>query len=195
MGAAALPTGPSKHRGDGVLQPLVSIGGDQFHSASLRGSAVTSSITATTCFALRARYCAGVRTTKGNATTSTWRVRRIARPAPSGTPASRQGKSGGSSASRYITRSIPVPGSGTRLQRRDGSVAGVRPSWKGPLLPWTVWDGTNLGCVDSGRCTVKGTCQRWTTTCRKWCGDWAVVSGRLVQRRPLPELSRMSSTP
>ena len=33
MGAAALPAGSSKHRGDGVLQPLVSIGGCQFHPA------------------------------------------------------------------------------------------------------------------------------------------------------------------
>ena len=33
MGAAALPAGSSKHRGDGVLQPLVSIGGYQFHPA------------------------------------------------------------------------------------------------------------------------------------------------------------------
>ena len=33
MGAAALPAGPSKHRGDGVLQPLVGIGGYQFHPA------------------------------------------------------------------------------------------------------------------------------------------------------------------
>ena len=33
MGAAALPAGSSKHRGDGVLQPLVSIGGNQFHPA------------------------------------------------------------------------------------------------------------------------------------------------------------------
>ena len=33
MSAAALPAGSSKHRGDGVLQPLVSIGGDQFHPA------------------------------------------------------------------------------------------------------------------------------------------------------------------
>ena len=48
VGAAALPTGPSKHRGDGVLQPLVSIGGNQFHPASLWESAVTSSITAAT---------------------------------------------------------------------------------------------------------------------------------------------------
>ena len=31
MGAAALPAGPSEHRGDGVLQPLVSIGGYQLH--------------------------------------------------------------------------------------------------------------------------------------------------------------------
>ena len=33
MGAAALPAGSSEHRGDGVLQPLVSIGGNQFHPA------------------------------------------------------------------------------------------------------------------------------------------------------------------
>ena len=33
MGAAALPAGPSEHRGDGVLQPLVGIGGYQLHSA------------------------------------------------------------------------------------------------------------------------------------------------------------------
>ena len=33
MGAAALPAGPSEHRGDGVLQPLVSIGGYQLHPA------------------------------------------------------------------------------------------------------------------------------------------------------------------
>ena len=33
MGAAALPAGSSKHRGDGVLQPLVSIGGYQLHPA------------------------------------------------------------------------------------------------------------------------------------------------------------------
>ena len=33
MGAAALPAGSSEHRGDGVLQPLVSIGGCQFHPA------------------------------------------------------------------------------------------------------------------------------------------------------------------
>ena len=33
VGAAALPAGSSKHRGDGVLQPLVSIGGYQFHPA------------------------------------------------------------------------------------------------------------------------------------------------------------------
>ena len=33
MGAAALPAGPSEHRGDGVLQPLVGIGGNQFHPA------------------------------------------------------------------------------------------------------------------------------------------------------------------
>ena len=36
VGAAALPTGTGKHRGDGVLQPLVSIGGYQFHPASPR---------------------------------------------------------------------------------------------------------------------------------------------------------------
>ena len=33
MGAAALPAGSSEHRGDGVLQPLVGIGGNQFHPA------------------------------------------------------------------------------------------------------------------------------------------------------------------
>ena len=33
VGAAALPAGPSEHRGDGVLQPLVSIGGYQLHPA------------------------------------------------------------------------------------------------------------------------------------------------------------------
>ena len=33
MGAAALPAGSSKDRGDGVLQPLVGIGGNQFHPA------------------------------------------------------------------------------------------------------------------------------------------------------------------
>ena len=33
VGAAALPTGTGKHRGDGVLQPLVGIGGYQFHPA------------------------------------------------------------------------------------------------------------------------------------------------------------------
>ena len=33
MSAAALPAGTSKHRGDDVLQPLVSIGGNQFHPA------------------------------------------------------------------------------------------------------------------------------------------------------------------
>ena len=33
MSAATLPTGSSKHRGDGVLQPLVGIGGYQFHPA------------------------------------------------------------------------------------------------------------------------------------------------------------------
>ena len=33
VGAAALPAGPSKHRGDGVLQPLVGIGGYQLHPA------------------------------------------------------------------------------------------------------------------------------------------------------------------
>ena len=33
MGAAALPAGTGKHRCDGVLQPLVSIGDDQFHPA------------------------------------------------------------------------------------------------------------------------------------------------------------------
>ena len=33
MSAAALPAGPSEHRGDGVLQPLVSIGDDQLHPA------------------------------------------------------------------------------------------------------------------------------------------------------------------
>ena len=33
VSAAALPAGSSKHRGDGVLQPLVSIGGNQFHTA------------------------------------------------------------------------------------------------------------------------------------------------------------------
>ena len=33
VGAAALPVGPSKHHGDGVLQPLVSIGGNQFNAA------------------------------------------------------------------------------------------------------------------------------------------------------------------
>ena len=33
VGAAALPTGPDKHCGDGVLQTLVSIGDDQFHAA------------------------------------------------------------------------------------------------------------------------------------------------------------------
>ena len=33
VGAAALPAGSSTHRGDGVLQPLVSIGGNQFHPA------------------------------------------------------------------------------------------------------------------------------------------------------------------
>ena len=33
MGAAALPAGSSKHRGDGVLQPLVSIEGNQFNPA------------------------------------------------------------------------------------------------------------------------------------------------------------------
>ena len=32
-GAAALPAGPSEHRGDGVLQPLVGIGGYQLHPA------------------------------------------------------------------------------------------------------------------------------------------------------------------
>ena len=35
--AAALPTRPSKHRGDGALQPLVSIGGNQFHPAETSG--------------------------------------------------------------------------------------------------------------------------------------------------------------
>ena len=33
VSAAALPAGSSKHRGDDVLQPLVSIGGYQFHPA------------------------------------------------------------------------------------------------------------------------------------------------------------------
>ena len=33
VGAAALPAGSSKDHGDGVLQPLVSIGGNQFHPA------------------------------------------------------------------------------------------------------------------------------------------------------------------
>ena len=33
VGAAALPVGPSEHRGDDVLQSLVSIGGSQFHPA------------------------------------------------------------------------------------------------------------------------------------------------------------------
>ena len=33
MSAAALPTRPSEHRGDGVLQPLVGIGGNQLHPA------------------------------------------------------------------------------------------------------------------------------------------------------------------
>ena len=33
VGAAALPAGSSKDRGDGVLQPLVSIGGYQLHPA------------------------------------------------------------------------------------------------------------------------------------------------------------------
>ena len=33
VGAAALPAGNGEHRGDGVLQPLVSIGGHQFHPA------------------------------------------------------------------------------------------------------------------------------------------------------------------
>ena len=33
VGAAALPTRPSEHRGDDVLQSLVSIGGSQFHPA------------------------------------------------------------------------------------------------------------------------------------------------------------------
>ena len=33
VGAAALPAGPSEHRGDGVLQPLVGIGGYQLHPA------------------------------------------------------------------------------------------------------------------------------------------------------------------
>ena len=37
VGAAALPAGSSKHRGDGVLQPLVSIGGCQFHPAETQG--------------------------------------------------------------------------------------------------------------------------------------------------------------
>ena len=37
VGAAALPTRPSKHRGDGVLQPLVSFGGKQFHPAETSG--------------------------------------------------------------------------------------------------------------------------------------------------------------
>ena len=33
MSAAAVPAGTGEHRGDGVLQPLVSIGGCQFHPA------------------------------------------------------------------------------------------------------------------------------------------------------------------
>ena len=33
MGATVLPTGPRKQRGDGVLQPRVGIGDDQFHPA------------------------------------------------------------------------------------------------------------------------------------------------------------------
>ena len=33
VGAAALPTGAGKHRGDGLLQSLVGIGYDQFHPA------------------------------------------------------------------------------------------------------------------------------------------------------------------
>ena len=37
VGAAALSTGPGEHRGDGVLQPLVSIGGHQFHPAEPPG--------------------------------------------------------------------------------------------------------------------------------------------------------------
>ena len=37
VSAAALPTRPSEHRGDGVLQPLVSIGGNQFHPAEPSG--------------------------------------------------------------------------------------------------------------------------------------------------------------
>ena len=37
VSAAALPAGPSEHRGDGVLQPLVSIGGNQFHPAEPSG--------------------------------------------------------------------------------------------------------------------------------------------------------------
>ena len=37
VGAAALPVGSSEHRGDGVLQPLVSIGGYQFHPAETQG--------------------------------------------------------------------------------------------------------------------------------------------------------------
>ena len=36
VGAAALPVGSSEHRGDGVLQPLVS-GGRQFHPAETQG--------------------------------------------------------------------------------------------------------------------------------------------------------------
>ena len=37
VGAAALPAGNGEHRGDGVLQPLVSIGGHQFHPAEPPG--------------------------------------------------------------------------------------------------------------------------------------------------------------
>ena len=52
------------------------------------------------------------------------------------------------------------------VQLRTGvNVAGVKPSWKRSLLPWTVWDGHVHGCVDYGRWTASVTWRHWPTTC------------------------------
>lgn len=51
--------------------------------------------------------------------TDTWRIRRMVRPAPSRTPACRQGKPGGSSGPRSITRSMRETGSATAPRRTD----------------------------------------------------------------------------
>ena len=133
----------------------------------------------------------GVRTTNGSDPTNTWRVKRIVRPAPSRTPASRQVKK-----RRFFGITIYHP-EYSRARERNRNAAFRRESNRRK----TIVEGTfaSLDRMGWEKSRLRGL---WKVDCEgymaalahnveKWCGNWAKVSAR---QRPPMQLPRSEGT-